>query len=598
MLDNIKIGKKLVGGFLIVAFISVIIGVVGYMGMRTMGDHIVDIAEVRLQSIEALAKIEHGQAALKAHERTLLIKGLDAQYQQEQFKQIEEIWDQIDVAWKKYELLEHGAEEAVAWKEFTADWDEYKDDYNKGIVLLRDYYRTFNNDDYQKANDLIMGSTAKMFYIAEDELEKLIEYNDKLAIEAEHDAQAGQSRATKIIIVTTVLGTLLGIIIGIFLTRGIVNPLNQGMGMANELAQGIFSRRLKMNRSDEIGQLANSFDGMADALQRQADMAEQISKGNLTVDVQLSSDQDQLGLALKQMADVLNDIIRQVMVASDNVSSGSQALSAAAQEMSQGATEQAASAEEASSSIEEMTANIRQNADNATQTEKIAIGAAKDAGEAGQVANDNMAAMKEIAGKITIIEEIARQTNLLALNAAIEAARAGEHGRGFAVVAAEVRKLAERSQIAAGEINKLSVSSVAVAERAGLILGNLGPNIQRTAELVQEIAAASKEQDTGAEQISSAIQQLDKVIQQNASATEEMASTSEELSSQSEQLQSMIAFFKVKGGEAHNQMRTAPSTRKVNVAHLRKESGQKALVGKLDLGKAGRDALDDEFERY
>jgi methyl-accepting chemotaxis protein len=162
-----------------------------------------------------------------------------------------------------------------------------------------------------------------------------------------------------------------------------------------------------------------------------------------------------------------------------------------------------------------------------------------------------------------------------------------------------VRKLAERSQIAAGEINKLSVSSVAVAERAGIILGNLGPNIQRTAELVQEIAAASKEQDTGAEQISAAIQQLDKVIQQNASATEEMASTSEELSSQSEQLQSMIAFFKVKGGEAHSQMRTAPAARKVNVAHLSKgQPARKALSEKLDLGKAGLDALDDEFERY
>ncbi len=383
------------------------------------------------------------------------------------------------------------------------------------------------------------------------------------------------------------------------LLRRELKPLEGLTAGAEAIADGRFDVSFGLQRRDEIGRLAKAFDRMADNLQRQADLAEEISKGNLTIDVQLASENDQLGKALKQMAEILNDIIRQVMVAADNVSSGSQALSSAAQEMSQGATEQAASAEEASSSIEEMTANIRQNADNAVQTEKIAIGAAKDAHEAGQVANDNMAAMKEIAGKIIIIEEIARQTNLLALNAAIEAARAGEHGRGFAVVAAEVRKLAERSQIAAGEINKLSVSSVAVAERAGLILGNLGPNIQRTAELVQEIAAASKEQDTGAEQICAAIQQLDQVIKQNASATEEMASTSEELSSQSEQLQSMIAFFKVKGGEGHTVSRTASPAKKVKVAPMGKDlSSRKALTGRLDLGRSGRDALDDEFERY
>jgi methyl-accepting chemotaxis protein len=224
-----------------------------------------------------------------------------------------------------------------------------------------------------------------------------------------------------------------------------------------------------------------------------------------------------------------------------------------------------------------------------------------------------MAAMKEIAGKIMIIEEIARQTNLLALNAAIEAARAGDHGRGFAVVAAEVRKLAERSQVAAGEIGKLSVSSVEVAERSGKLLESLVPNIQKTAELVQEIAAASREQDSGAEQINKAIQLLDQVIQQNASASEEMASKAEELTGKSEQVQDMIYFYKVEQNVRSRQRKSTAVTiacgESVKVSRLstaQRGSATAAGHGRaggftLDLetlrGEKAGDRLDDEFER-
>jgi methyl-accepting chemotaxis protein len=249
--------------------------------------------------------------------------------------------------------------------------------------------------------------------------------------------------------------------------------------------------------------------------------------------------------ALSAMVQNLTQVVGDVKSAADNVTAGSQELSATSEQMSQGASEQAASAEEASASMEQMSSNIRQNADNSMQTEKIAIKSASDAQESGLAVAKTVAAMKEIAAKTSIIEEIARQTNLLALNAAIEAARAGEHGKGFAVVASEVRKLAERSQLAAGEIGALSLSSVQVAENAGELLQKLVPDIKRTADLVQEISAACKEQDSGAEQINKAIQQLDQVIQQNAGASEEMASTAEELASQAEQLQGTIAFFKI-----------------------------------------------------
>jgi len=280
-----------------------------------------------------------------------------------------------------------------------------------------------------------------------------------------------------------------------------------------------------------------------------AEVVTSVSAGNLDVHID-DARQDEIGASLsgmKQMVAKLQSIVGDVKIASDNVASGTQQLSVGAAQMSQGTTEQAASAEEGSSSVEELHATIRQNTDNAHQTELIALKSAKDAVESGQAVSEAVSAMKEIAGRITIVGEIARQTNLLALNAAIEAARAGEQGKGFAVVAAEVRKLAERSQVAAAEIAQLSRSSVEVAERAGAMLAQLVPDIQSTSALVLEIHAASREQSTGAEQISSAILQLSHVIQMNAGTAEEVASTAEELAAQALQLQASMAFFKSEG---------------------------------------------------
>ncbi|MCK9293961.1 MAG: methyl-accepting chemotaxis protein [Desulfobulbaceae bacterium] len=342
--------------------------------------------------------------------------------------------------------------------------------------------------------------------------------------------------------------------------------------------------------------------------------AKQVAQGNLMVELKKRSNEDELMESLQAMVEKLKEVVQEVQAAADNVAAGSQELSSSAQEMSQGATEQAAAAEEASSSMEQMSSNIRQSADNALQTEKIAIKSASDAQEGGKAVNQTVGAMKEIAGKISIIEEIARQTNLLALNAAIEAARAGEHGKGFAVVASEVRKLAERSQKAAAEISELSSASVEVAEKAGDKLARMLPDIQKTAELVQEISAASREQDSGAEQINKAIQQLDQVIQQNAGASEEMSSTAEELSAQAEQLQGTIAFFKIdsQGARGIAQGARAGAGRKVHgypqIAHVKTAShgrrapslggGAAARGMNLQMDDGKTDELDNAFEKY
>ncbi|MEW5747153.1 MAG: MCP four helix bundle domain-containing protein [Nitrospirota bacterium] len=351
-----------------------------------------------------------------------------------------------------------------------------------------------------------------------------------------------------------------------------------------------------------------------------AHYVELISKGEIPPKINevYHGDFNEIKDNLNATIDALNTFVVNVRTAANNVASGSQELSSSSQQLSQGATEQAAAAEEASSSMEEMASNIKQNADNAQQTERIALKAAEDAKEGGKAVVETVSAMREIAEKINIIEEIARQTNLLALNAAIEAARAGEHGKGFAVVASEVRKLAERSQTAAGEISQLSSTSVEIAEKAGEMLAKIVPDIQKTAELVQEITAASSEQNAGAEQINKAIQQLDQVIQQNAGASEEVASTSEELASQAEQLQSTIAFFKIDDNNGMSRAaqatyaKTAPRTvRKTAVAHIThgeskgsggvvsskaKGNGKTAGVA-LEMG-SGRDMSDDEFERF
>jgi methyl-accepting chemotaxis protein len=435
-------------------------------------------------------------------------------------------------------------------------------------------------------------------------------------------AASSLARSSNVLIVGCIVCVGLALLLGVIITKMITGPVGKLVTGLGQIAIGDLTARVVVDSTDEIGALSAAANSMAEALEAKAKLAVSIGDGDLRQDVKLSSDKDTLGLALQKMVANLRDVVANVRSAAENVSTGSEEMTSTAQTLSTGSSEQAASVEEVSASMEQSTASIQQNTENARQTEKIAVKAAQDATEAGESVGKTVQAMKEIAQKISIIEEIARQTDLLALNAAIEAARAGEHGKGFAVVASEVRKLAERSQTAAGEISKLSGSSVEVAEAAGAMLEKLVPDIKKTADLVKEIAAGSEEQNTGASQVNKAVQELDKIIQQNASAAEEMASSSEELASQAEQLQSTIEFFKVNSDASHGigAARKVKTTTAVahSAVHVNKPASAKAasadfsrqtkvkvapvaapgVMIDLDGNGNGADDKNGNFERY
>jgi methyl-accepting chemotaxis protein len=346
--------------------------------------------------------------------------------------------------------------------------------------------------------------------------------------------------------------------------------------------------------------LLENIDRLTEELNAVTRLAEAISRGDLAVEVRLRSDGDALMKALARMVRELTDIAAAIQAAADDVAAAGREIASSAARMSEGATEQSASVEEISGSMEQINGTVSQNADNARETAAIAARLAEDAGEGGRSVAETVAAMKQIADRIGVIEEIARQTNMLALNAAIEAARAGDQGRGFAVVAAEVRKLAERSRTAAGEIGKMSADSVGIAERAGNLIGNIVSGVRKTSELVQEIGASSVEQANGIRHITEAIHQLDNVVQQNAADTEEMAATSQRLADASERLRETAGFFRIGRGRDLRTREPGPPERPAVPARLRdsRKAETKAASRERGVRLELDDPADPDFERY
>ncbi len=446
------------------------------------------------------------------------------------------------------------------------------------ISGLSQFSAQTNNSDYVRAAAAFktgikegQGLLTKSQALFDQELaagENLNTIGDALMAQAEKAATTSaatgeESRSTAItaIIILTAVGTLVFLVISFLLNRSIIRPLGKALTLADTIRSGDLSQRLNMQSADEVGRLCKALDQMADSLEVKADLARQIADGDLTAEVQLASEQDQLGIALKRMVDNLNDLMGNVAMAGDQIASGSGEISSSSQDLSQGATTQAASLEEISASMSEMSSQTRQNAENAGQADGLST-EAKGAAERGSEQMEEMVqAMSEIneAGQniskiIKVIDEIAFQTNLLALNAAVEAARAGQHGKGFAVVAEEVRNLAARSAKAAQETSELIEGSVAktakgseVANRTAEVLDEIVGGITKVSDLVKEISVASNEQAQGIAEVTSGLNQVDQVTQQNTASAEESAAAAETLSSQALQLQQMLSRFRLKG---------------------------------------------------
>jgi methyl-accepting chemotaxis protein len=409
----------------------------------------------------------------------------------------------------------------------------------------------------KEAKDMLAAKGIPLFAKA-IEAQNAITSHEKEAADSAAVEQASVVGTARVAIYTG-LGIAVAVAIGIalFIVGGITRPLKSAVDVVQLVSQGELPDDVRVDSTDELGQMLTALNGMTGNLRKAAGIAVSISRGDLTVEAASLSERDVLGQAQKQMLENLRRTVLEVSQAASAVASGSEEMSATSQQLAQGASEQAASAEECSASMEEMGTSIQQNADNAKQTDKLASKAAQDAVSSGEAVSHTVHAMREIAEKISIIDEISRKTDLLALNAAVEAARAGEHGKGFAVVASEVRKLAERSQAAAAEISRLTTDGVLRADEAGKMLSQLVPDIRKTAELVREITAASAEQGVGTNQVAKGMQQLDQVIQTNASAAEEMSGAAAELSSQAESLQTSISFFQVDHRHAQSSSRSS-----------------------------------------
>jgi methyl-accepting chemotaxis protein len=495
LLRSVSAKLLLIQGIAMLAMIALI--VTAELGMKAASQRMTSLYQDRVIPLTQIKRVSDAYAILLRERADDFVHGRKTK--EETLAALEDVRTTIDTQWTAY-LATYLTPDEIKLVEAVKSGLPQADAAFEQVVRMVERQDAVGLDTYvQKDLGPDVTPTA----------DALVHLSDYQAEEAGRMEQEAEAQALKMFwtmtILTAVVVALLAAITLVFAAR-MKRALKQAVALTDTVANGDLRSQVDVRSSDEIGQVLSG---------------------------------------LNHMITRLREVVGDVTSAAQNVAAGSEEMSTTAQHLSQGAVEQASSTEEVASSMEQMASSNNQNAASTEETEKMARKSAADARFSGNAVAKAVEAMQTIAEKIMVVQEIARQTDLLALNAAVEAARAGEHGRGFAVVAAEVRKLAERSQTAAGEISSLSSSTMRAAEEAGRMLAGLVPDIERTSSLVGQISNSTREQATGLSQVNMAIQQLDTVTQQNTSASEEMAATAEELASQAEQLQAAISFFKV-----------------------------------------------------
>lgn len=337
------------------------------------------------------------------------------------------------------------------------------------------------------------------------DLDQLITLQSDKMETAREQMNTSFARFPRIVVIISIVMMGVMLLAGYITSRSITRPVKKGVEFARAIESGDLTARVNIRQNDEIGELAQS---------------------------------------LENMAQKLNEMVSRITISAEHLTLTSKEINSKTNELSSGASHQANSSQEVASSMEQMSSNIQQNSDNSKATEKISKDTAEKSEQIGQAANDSLHSIRNIAEKVTIISDIAYQTNILALNAAVEAARAGEYGKGFSVVASEVKKLAERSRLAAEEIQEYTDTGVSTTEKAQQMISNVMPEIEKTSRLVQEISAASNEQNEGADQVNQALQSLNQVTQGNLELFQGLRNDAGNLSEQADVLKDITGFFR------------------------------------------------------